>query len=395
LIVDHSKRLPRTVKDAIEKHVKESKTKTFDTHPSDVDRVKSVRALELAPIFKTNLPATALFANFGKLSRDSTLAFYAIAVGKNMSEVKLVPTTQLLAKGERVRESMDAGVRFFQGTILPTHPGVFVQEPLEPTSVEDPATTLGQCRTQLLAQAPAIREMIKKYNEDEMLVFESIRAKSLQLGGATYVPSDPKFKDMKAKDLVERQARYKIDANASLRKLETFSRLHRQRLGVVLSMEAPGGRERLQTLLICLGNLQPSEVQINQIRESLHVCSGLFEQLKNHSKSQALINRIVNQSDLVRDSIIGVRRQTGEMDYPFEHSKEKLTLKQFLVSMAPPPGSREVTAILNLGSSVVERYLDLTQRILGEIGHMAQKMEEQAGLEHLPKPPEEIKGEKP
>lgn len=95
----------------IEKKMKKSKASLFDTHPSDGERLASVRQEDAPGVFHLDGPAMQLFTDFDKLSRAVTLKFYRTAIGKRVTRDSLVPVGVFLGKeqavGEKPRRSGD------------------------------------------------------------------------------------------------------------------------------------------------------------------------------------------------------------------------------------------------------------------------------------------------
>lgn len=91
LILRISERIPEKDFRKIEKDLKKGKTSFFDTHPSDAERLASVRQEDAPGIFHLEGRATRLFQNFEKLSRAVTLKFYRTVIGKRVKNDCLVP----------------------------------------------------------------------------------------------------------------------------------------------------------------------------------------------------------------------------------------------------------------------------------------------------------------
>lgn len=91
LILRISERIPEKDFRKIEKVLKRRKTSVFDTHPSDEERLASVRRESAPGIFHLEGSATRLFHNFENLSRAVTLKFYRTVIGKRVKQDCLVP----------------------------------------------------------------------------------------------------------------------------------------------------------------------------------------------------------------------------------------------------------------------------------------------------------------
>ena len=82
----------------IERKMKKSQASVFDTHPSDGERLASVRQEDAPGVFHLEGPAKQLFTDFDKLSRAVTLKFYRAAIGKRVTRDSLVPVGVFLGE---------------------------------------------------------------------------------------------------------------------------------------------------------------------------------------------------------------------------------------------------------------------------------------------------------
>lgn len=101
LIHNLAERTPPRDRRKIEKKLKKIKTGFFDTHPSHEDRVASVRRENAPGVFHLDGPATRLFKDFSKTSREATLDFYREALGKRLKPGEAVPVGVFLGGRDR------------------------------------------------------------------------------------------------------------------------------------------------------------------------------------------------------------------------------------------------------------------------------------------------------
>jgi len=84
LVLMHTKQIPPKLSRLIEKDLKKEKTGFFDTHPCFKDRVANARHEEGTGVFLLEEPATILFSDYAKLSRQATKHFYRQLLGKHL-----------------------------------------------------------------------------------------------------------------------------------------------------------------------------------------------------------------------------------------------------------------------------------------------------------------------
>lgn len=85
---------------SIEMNLDKSGTSFFDTHPSNAERLASVRREGAPGVFHLDGPATLLFQDFAKLSRAVSLKFYRTVIGKRVTRDSLVPVGVFLGEEE-------------------------------------------------------------------------------------------------------------------------------------------------------------------------------------------------------------------------------------------------------------------------------------------------------
>ena len=122
LFADYSRRLPNEIREQVE-HVSDARTGTFDTHPSDADRVAAAQAMAASgALLGGDEPATTLFREFDRLSANVTRHHYESDLGLELDGVKLIEIDEAL-RGAEDQERTDAAVRtFFAGRVSVTRP---------------------------------------------------------------------------------------------------------------------------------------------------------------------------------------------------------------------------------------------------------------------------------
>ncbi len=100
LIVAVCDRIPQAQLKAIESEMLKSKTGLFDSHPTHGERIESARREKASGVFHFDGPATQLFKDFSKTSRDVTMRFYREVLGKQASKKVMISTASALAGGE-------------------------------------------------------------------------------------------------------------------------------------------------------------------------------------------------------------------------------------------------------------------------------------------------------
>ena len=167
LIVQKASEIPAEIQSRHHSVRDQMRTRLFDSHPSDAERIRRAVAANEPGIFHAATPATQLFTDFSALARRVTLAHYRELVGPGFREDALVSTAQSVRRAaydpgsdEQIRE------RYFLGVPTALRP-IFVAEnktkavrPLEPliASVLSNRETMGRRLAEAQAAYAAIHE---------------------------------------------------------------------------------------------------------------------------------------------------------------------------------------------------------------------------------------------
>jgi hypothetical protein len=93
-VLQHS-RLPSAVRERMQERLGLVRTKIFDTHPSDGDRIRMARRADEPGVFHLDLPAAVLFSRFDIVSKQVTHLHYAEDLGLAFEDVNLRPVENL------------------------------------------------------------------------------------------------------------------------------------------------------------------------------------------------------------------------------------------------------------------------------------------------------------
>lgn len=133
LIASVADQAPARLLAEIKLDVQRSGTGLFDTHPSDLDRIRRARAGRFPGVLKHGGPASALFADFPAVCRRATLAMYEQALGVHASGADaLLPVAAFVAAP--VPEK-GMGTLAFPADRPPRLSSHVVLEPVEPAAL--------------------------------------------------------------------------------------------------------------------------------------------------------------------------------------------------------------------------------------------------------------------
>lgn len=90
-VVAHAGKVPPHVSQRVQDTLGLAKTRVFDTHPCDADRIRCARKAQELGVFHLDVPATALFTRFPDVAREVTELHYSENLGLNLMAAKLRP----------------------------------------------------------------------------------------------------------------------------------------------------------------------------------------------------------------------------------------------------------------------------------------------------------------
>lgn len=172
-------------KERIDSTIGLRKTKAFDTHPCDADRIRAARRAQEAGIFHDDRPGSVLFENFDALAKQVTILHYAEDIGLPVHPSMLVPVSSRTAPedssdGAAIQipaETETVSDRVFMGLIdlvLPLDSDAFADSPVS----EEELIELEELESQLSALEPQLEPHLAEY---ESLRAEWISAHAVEM----------------------------------------------------------------------------------------------------------------------------------------------------------------------------------------------------------------------
>ena len=146
LVAECSRRLPDGIRQQVQK-VSDERTGTFDTHPSDADRIAAARTLATSgALVGGDQSATILFREFDRLSAAVTRHHFESDLGIELEKLQLVANDEALRGAEHQQRADAALHEVFASRVSVTRPlRISVDEAA--AGVVDLEETLARART--------------------------------------------------------------------------------------------------------------------------------------------------------------------------------------------------------------------------------------------------------
>jgi Zn-dependent protease with chaperone function len=396
LILANVPQIPREMIDAVRRSAEQSRTGWFDTHPSDRDRIARARGEEPgAGIFHLEGPATDVFRDFDGLARDVTFDYYRSLLGRDIRRDQLFPVAELIDTQTAAQEGIVVAARFFLKA-LPWDP----RFPLPQAAPQSPDDPKGAKRALVEARADlqAAREACLAAHERDSEVFRRlVKAEAAWVLLKTDNPLQAedwglRSPTVKAAQAAREEALAETESLAA--QFEPFVSAAARRLAQALALleldavadRVAEGRERrdeARALYPCVAHLGRNVMgelgPVLRTSQALNLLIGMYTQGKNEGNTP-LTNAVLRAASSLHETLHSLRSRVGDaVDYPFEHSREDITLGRFAFP-AVLPEAGDVRGLAETSGAAVDQLASLYRRALGRLAVTAEEVERALGL---------------
>ena len=403
LVLSNARQLPKKAHKALRKHVDQSKTGLFDSHPCPRERIENAWKEQSPGIYGVELPAHLLFSNFLGLARSATWDFYRGVFGPAFKQSDMHPIGDLLERLDQEDQAFKTVRRYYQGTFTVLRPirlrGSIVDAP---TDVNATVAAMKNARQVMMSTIETHRAIIKKYDQADTHVLEATQARALFRAGYRVRKADFSIamRNIDQANDVLRQARARI--NGATRELTRYEEVFSIRLWAALQLmhvqkvadrlgEARKLEEECHTLVVALAFLNTRSEDLVHLRNSHAALRSLLGQLHGHHRDKHLINEILREAAEVFQRLASLRESLSTVIYPFGHAKGRITMAEY--SLEEMPDRENPIHIYEAAEQFGMAMSAFYPRLAGRLAIMAEKVETLLGLPPLPEPPEEVDDE--
>jgi Zn-dependent protease with chaperone function len=258
LVAECSRRLPDEVRVQVQK-ISDEPTGTFDTHPSDADRVAAAQALATAgALVGGDQPATSLFREFDRLSATVTRHHYESDLGIELGKMRLLANDEAL-RGAEDHQRTEAALRdVFASRVSITRPLRIALDAAaaggaDIKDVADINVTLTRART-AVKESSLSEESYRRFEQFQFRRDLAFYAEQLFLAGLSTVDAkqfelaEPTLAGAQSTQSWARQEQDKLRAY-----LDPFDTLVARRIGLgVLMLERIGRDDEARALALAV-----------------------------------------------------------------------------------------------------------------------------------------------
>jgi hypothetical protein len=392
LVLANRKEGVRKIAPQLETYLRNEKPERFGTHPTARQRTARAMREKGVGVFASDLPASAIFYDFEKLSRKVSFAFYREMLGNRIDARNLISTQAVEERREQSGLERAAFDRFFQN--LDWLRGVPLPQKLPPLP-EDPGVVISElekARRAVLAKDEDHARETKSYREAANQRINAVQAHALMQAGFRIKPSEFGLRDADPTTALQ-------DAESSLARMKTsaihlekFEKWEGRRLGLALVLldaaavrsrvtEVDAWRKEVPQLLACSAYLTGKLSRLYELRVSRAVLEILVAQIKPDRERPRLIEVILEKLADLQERLKELHRELRNQPYPFDHGKEGTNLAQFAIPSMP--AANDYNGLVGVSGYALDRLHEVQDRILGRLALMAEKVEESLGMPPL------------
>ncbi len=359
--------LPVEMRQKMDESAATGKTKIFDSHPCDADRIRAARALDQAGVFHLTEPASELFKGFAELSKAATKFHYEHNLRLQFSVNNLVSQTAAEEESQTRAEGEESLRNYFLGLKWTSRPIMVPEEAPASAPAAELIENLKQARSAMEQSKAAVEKALTEYASAEALHQRGLDAILQNSQEATAKAVEAKQGVAPALDAFAKHAEARlINAlqllyePAVVRKIPDLELLQKETatLAVVLAR-----------LGLIYGPLQELRRQFGAFTSALQVRSS---DPKLAMQADKRVNDLIPELErLIKE----VQQPIEKVPYPFSHGRANLTLEK--LAQSDIPASHKLEALYNNCHCHVSRLMALYQRVLGRLTFIALKVEEQ------------------
>jgi Zn-dependent protease with chaperone function len=384
LVVNRANEIPA---EAQERHYVQAfkrKTRLFDSHPSDAERMQRAREARDPGMFLDTAPATSLFTDYPGLSRRLTIFFYRDLIGAGFSVKALVSTNETAARAEHdYAADRETIKRYFLGVVAESLP-IVLHENKAPMvrRTEVLREEIGAMRVRMEEILPAAQEALAEYAHAEMREWQAGQAAQLLDAGFQFDPSEFGLAEGDAESV---QIEATEARNAAEAGLEEFRQAGRTRImNTVQLLRSPNVaatmpnasqlQDQAREMIFVLSRSGELFELLLELRRECAMLDVLLRYRREQPSADNITTALENACTGIQDRVNRLQELTSQIRYPFPHTTEQILVSQYVRNKEYHADPFEMA--LREGRSHVEKLLDLYCRALANLIAICETVEQ-------------------
>lgn len=359
------------------------RTRLFDAHPSDAERVQHALATREPGIFHSTAPATSLFTDFPELSRRVTMAYYQSVFGREIPPERLISTQQLKTRAEHDYAADRALVQnYFLGIAAESRPVIISEN--KSMLVRRPENILAELhasRRRMEELLPEAKTAYAEFLNWEARLQQAEQAAQLLAAGFQFDPTNFGLADNDADRAVAEAREHLQAAETALIPFETAGRTRLMNAVQSLRLSQFSGQipdaEKLQKeaaeMVFVLSRLGEVFALLLELRNLSATLELLLAFRREQPAADNVTSVLENLCTEIQERVNAIQEGTASIRYPFHHATEHVMVSEYARNKAYHSDPFELA--LREGKSQSEKLLDLYVRVLGRLVGIGEEVE--------------------
>jgi Zn-dependent protease with chaperone function len=383
LIVSRANEITAEEQEKLHTLLSRRRTRLWDTHPSDVERIEHALAAREPGILDCTMPGKRLFADFAELSRRVTLNYYQSVFGREIPAEKLISTQQIAASTEHDYAADVARIETYLHGIVNELVPVFITEnkALLVPSAETTLSELVNSRRrmeELSAEAASRLAELQHWDRQSLLAAQA--AQLLQAG----FQFDPAEFGLFENDIETAQAGARSALESAKTSLQPFQCAAKTRLAGAIQLlrlphcaaQIPGApklQEEAQAMIWVLSRLEPVFEPLLDLRRLSATMQALLVNRTRQPAAENVRPVLENLCMEIQERVNLIQEKTSQIRYPFLHAKEQLMVNEYARSKDYHSDASE--SALGEAQSHTDKLFKLHTRLLANLVVIAEEVE--------------------
>jgi Zn-dependent protease with chaperone function len=393
------------------------RTKPFDTHPSDADRIASARAAyrpavfswptdsstkaashgaestspeATASRFEDAPPAGALFKDFEALSKAVTREHYRQVLNCAPGSRTLMKACALMDSQFEEQKNEEALERYFLGRFTPWIPlGVESKKVSAPVDPLETVQEIKELKERIRVRDFRHEELVREFLHLLELMSQTAGAVAFLDSGFSIDPRQFGLAGRTAGEVLNVERRHAEREKALLKEIGAIQQLYVERLmsglellqgvsGEALPDEIGRMRKDVGVLLAAMEALEFQLPLLREVQREQRALVLLAHLIPNNVNNEALMDTARQRMDALRKSLGFLRRNLSDHAYPFDHARHDMSLGRFMVEY--PVEECGMEELLLSAERATERMLRTYSRLAARLARSALEAERIMGL---------------
>ena len=376
----------------------------FNTRPSDLRRIKSVRKIAAEGLFHLDGPSTVLFDNLAAHGREVTTKYYRFVLKKRFKRAKVVDSEQIIRQLEEIIDAGDALDRCFQYAVSFYHPyTISNRKPETDRPMAEQIRLLQAAREQMEFRTQAAQAAMKRFDQAQTWRKNANLAASMLRVNITNEARRLLMMQVDKVTIATMLREADRDTRMVMEILDSFRDQATTRFNLALQLlnydefrqdlnDAEKCTTQVDDLLVAQRQIAACHGDIDNLAGSSYIWYALTK--FRSEPSQRMIAFLMSTSERTDFTLHKVHHQLSEVAYPFEHESGRISIGPYVLENMPERD--DYMGLLAGANEMYDKTISLYYRIVGQIASIVQKVEMQAGMPAFPEVPtleEEISDE--